>query len=214
MKVVAFVPIKLNNERLPGKNIKKFNNGRPLADYIFQTLLKVDGIDQSYVYCSSNEIKKYIPDGISYLSRRKELDSSTVSFNEVLYSFASDVEADIYILTHATAPFISSKSIEEGLNAIKNNGYDSALAVEKMQEFLWADGKPLNYELSKIPRTQDLPIIYKETCGLYIYKRELMMNHRRRIGDNPYMIEVSKIEACDINDENDFIIADALSNYV
>ena len=27
MKTVAFVPIKLNNERLPGKNIKPFTNG-------------------------------------------------------------------------------------------------------------------------------------------------------------------------------------------
>ena len=27
MKTVAFVPIKLNNERLPGKNLKKFSDG-------------------------------------------------------------------------------------------------------------------------------------------------------------------------------------------
>ena len=31
MKVTAFVPMKLNNERLPGKNTKAFTNGKPLC---------------------------------------------------------------------------------------------------------------------------------------------------------------------------------------
>ena len=40
MKTVAFVPVKLNNERLPGKNTKPFHNGDPLICYILRTLLK------------------------------------------------------------------------------------------------------------------------------------------------------------------------------
>lgn len=41
MKVVAFVPIKLNSQRLPGKNIMPLN-GRPTCDYIFETIANVD----------------------------------------------------------------------------------------------------------------------------------------------------------------------------
>lgn len=41
MKVVAVVPIKLNNERLKNKNIKKFDNGEPLCTYLLNTLKKV-----------------------------------------------------------------------------------------------------------------------------------------------------------------------------
>ena len=52
MKVTAFVPMKLNNERLPGKNTKAFTNGKPLCQYILNTLLKVKEIDEIYVYCS------------------------------------------------------------------------------------------------------------------------------------------------------------------
>ena len=48
MKTVAVVPIKLNNERLPNKNIKPFDNGLPLCHYIFETLKKVNGIDKIY----------------------------------------------------------------------------------------------------------------------------------------------------------------------
>ena len=37
MKTVAFVPIKMNNERLPEKNTKEFSNGRPLISYVLET---------------------------------------------------------------------------------------------------------------------------------------------------------------------------------
>lgn len=212
MKIVAFVPIKLNNERLPGKNIKSFTNGSPLITYILETLLRVEEISDVYVYCSSEEICQYLPHGVKFLKRDTYLDLSTTSFNEVLTSFAEKVEADIYVLTHATAPFISCKSFQEGLKAVMSGGYDSALSVAKLQEFLWKDGSPYNYDPTRIPRTQDLPIIYTETCGMYIYKRELICIEKRRIGNRPYLVEVSKIEAIDINNEEDFILADSVFN--
>ena len=45
-KIVAFVPLKLNNERLPGKNTKSFDNGKPLLSYILSSLTCVEGIDE------------------------------------------------------------------------------------------------------------------------------------------------------------------------
>ena len=59
MKVVSFIPIKLNNQRLPGKNTMMLN-GRPTCDYIFKTISEVDSIDEKYVYCSDETIKSYI----------------------------------------------------------------------------------------------------------------------------------------------------------
>lgn len=41
MKIVAIVPMKLNNTRLPQKNTKSFTNGKPLCYYILNTLLKI-----------------------------------------------------------------------------------------------------------------------------------------------------------------------------
>lgn len=212
MKVAAFVPIKLNSERLPLKNIKPFKNGKPLISYILNTLTNVKNIDEIYVYCSDERIKDYLPEGIKFLKRDPYYDLSTTKFNEVLSSFAELVEADIYVLTHATAPFISEASIEKSIDAVASGRFGSSHSVVKIQEFLWKDGKPLNYSLSNIPRTQDLPDIYAETCGLYVYPSELILKFNRRISDNPYLVEVSKIEACDINDEYDFIIAESIYN--
>ena len=47
MKVASFIPIKLNNQRLPGKNTMLLNN-RPTCDYIFEAISNVDGIDEKY----------------------------------------------------------------------------------------------------------------------------------------------------------------------
>lgn len=214
MKTVAFVPIKLNSERLPLKNIKAFTNGKPLVTYILNTLLKVTEVDEIYVYCSSDEIKKYLPDGVKFLKRNPYYDLSTTKFNEVLSSFAKLVDADTYILTHATAPFMSAKSISDGINKVNKEGHDSAFSASSLQEFLWKDNKPFNYTLDNIPRTQDLDLLYTETCGLYVYRKELILEENRRIGNNPYIIPVSKVEACDINNEEDFYIADAIYNYM
>lgn len=212
MKTVAFVPIKTNNERLPGKNTRCFSNGVPLIAYILRTLEQVKGLDEIYVYCSDEAVKEYLPQGVRFLKRSRELDLSTTSFNQVLISFANDVEADIYLLAHATAPFIKKESFERAIGAVKGGGHDSALAVQKMQEFFWKDGAPANYDPSQIPRTQDLAPFYMETCGMYVYTAALMKGEGRRIGHSPCLVEVSKIEGVDINDAEDFMIADAVSS--
>ncbi len=214
MKTVAIVPIKLNNERLPNKNIKPFDNGQPLCHYIFETLKKVNGIDEIYVYCSNPEIKKYVPQGVKFLKRSESLDQNTTKINKVLSAFANDVVADIYVMTHATAPFIRHESIEKGLNAVKNSEFDSSFAVKKIQTFLWKEQKPFNYSLENIPRTQDLEPIFEETSGFYIYTRKTIINENRRIGQNPFMVEISAIEACDIDTQDDFVIANAIFNQI
>ena len=211
MKTVAFVPVKLQNERLPGKNIKPFHHGDPLICYILRTLLKVEHLDEIYVYCSDPAIQAYLPDGVFWLARDPRLDSSSTLILDVLHAFAQDIYADIYVLAHATAPFISSTSVHMGLQAVYSGQYDSALTVRQLREFLWINGSP-QYDIRQIPRTQDLEEMYAETTGLYIYRREVLTKQRRRTGDRPFLIQVSDIEACDVNEPIDFEIADMLYN--
>lgn len=214
MKVVAVVPMKLNNRRLPRKNTKSFTNGKPLCYYILNTLLKVEQIDEVYVYCSNPDIQEFIPDGVRYLRRSSSLDQDTTKMNEVLQCFAADVPADIYVMTHTTAPFVRAESIRKGLDAVCSGAYDSAFAAKKLQDFLWKDGMPFNYTLDQIPRTQDLPALYEETSGFYIYRNEVMTQKNRRIGNVPFIVEVGEIESTDIDEAEDFAIADAIFNHI
>ena len=214
MKITAIVPMKLNNTRLPQKNTKPFRNGKPLCTYILQTLLSIDAIDEVYVYCSNEAIKEYLPQGVKYLKRSKSLDTDTTKMNEVLKAFAEEVPSDVYVMTHTTAPFISKESIEKGIAAVTGGMNDSSFAARKLQDFLWKDGRPFNYSLEAIPRTQDLPPLYQETSGFYIYEAWVINELGRRIGQSPYIVEVNEIEAIDIDEKEDFDIAEAVFNHL
>lgn len=213
MRTVAVIPMKLNNRRLPGKNTLPFTNGEPLCTYIQTTLRQVSGIDEIYVYCSDDSVKEYVLPGIKYLKRSADLDRDETGIIEVLTAFSRDVPADVYVLCHATAPFVSAGSIQEGLDAVLSGRWDSSFSATLMQDFLWSDDRPMNYSLTDIPRTQDLPPFYVETSGFYIYTNAVIGDMGRRIGNSPKIIEVNKYESIDIDEKEDFEMADAWYNY-
>jgi CMP-N-acetylneuraminic acid synthetase len=208
MKVVAFIPLKLNNERLPGKNTKQLGN-QPLLSYIVNTALHIPQLDEIYVYCSDDEIKQYLPSRIKFLKRDTNLDTSSATGNDILEGFVRDVRADVYVQLHATAPFTKVSSVEGAIHAVISGEYDCAFPVTRNVEFVWTNSGS-NYNTQDIPRTQELEPFYVETTGFYVYTRNVALSLRSRIGHLPKLIEVSKIEAVDINEPIDFEIANAL----
>lgn len=209
MKVVAFVPVRLNSKRVVGKNLKQLG-GKPLMCYILETLAKVKSIDEVYLYCSNEDVKDYLPKGIKFLKRPECLDRDETLGKEIYEEFTKTVDADVYILAHTTSPFIKQGTIEHALNKILNGGYDSAFSAEKIQTFAWYDNKPLNYDLKDIPRTQTIEPVYIETSAFFMFKRDIWKIHKQRIGFNPYMAIVDKIEGVDIDWPEDFDMAEKI----
>lgn len=206
-KIVAIVPIKLNNERLPGKNTKLLA-GKPLIHYVQQNLLSVDQIAERYVYCSQAAVQEYLLPGVVWLQRSACLDEATANFTQIFDSFMHHVPADIYVYAHATAPFITRETTCDCLHQVVSGAYDSAFCATKIQDFLWCDGKPVNFDASNLPRSQDLKPIYRETSGVYVFRREVFEKFHRRIGLHPYIREVTYREAVDINTPEDFALAE------
>lgn len=211
MKIVAIMPIKLNNERLPGKNTKLLGN-KPLIEYQLDALLEAKAFESINVYCSSEKITDYLPAGITFVKRPEHLDLPTSNFNQIFTSFIDEVEADIYVYAHATAPFVSVETIKECVAAVKSGEYDSAFCAVKIQDYLWKDNKPMNFDASNLPRSQDLEPIFRETSGVYVIPKEMYKKYGRRIGNKPYIKEVSFKESIDINNPEDFDLAQALLN--
>jgi len=209
MKTVAFVPVRLNSKRVAGKNLKLLG-GKPLMCYILETLAKVKGIDEVFVYCSNDEVKEYLPNGVKFLKRPEFLDRDETLGKEIYEEFTKTTDADVYILAHTTSPFIKQETIEKALDKIVNGGYDSAFSAEKIQTFAWFEGKPLNYELKEIPRTQTIEPLYIETSAFFMFKRDVWKIHKQRIGFNPYMAIVDKIEGVDIDWPEDFEMAEMM----
>lgn len=214
MKIVAVIPIKMNNVRTPGKNTKPLSDGTPLIHLIQKTLLKVSEVDDIYVYCSNEEIKDFILPGVKYVKRDPVFDTPEADVLEMMRVFSEIVDADIYVQIHATSPLISEGSVSEGIKRMESGEYDSAFAVTKLQDFLWQDGKPFNYSLDNIPRTQDMKPFWKETTGMYMYNKNVIQKLHRRIGDKPYMIPLSEIESLDVDTPEDFTILDAVYTFL
>ncbi len=211
MKTVALVPIKLNSERLPHKNILPIGE-HPLCWYICDSLSKVEKIDDVYVYCSDESVKQYIPNTVKFRKRDEYLDGNEVKGADIYRSFINEIGADIYVLAHTTSPFIKITSIENALDHVLSGEYDSAFSAEKIQTFSWYQGKPINYNLNDVPRTQDIEPIWVETSAFYIFKKEVFVEYNRRIGFRPYMQEVSGAEAIDIDEKQDYEQACKLLN--
>lgn len=211
MKIIAIMPLKLNNERLPGKNTKMLGN-KPLLSYELENLLETKMIDDIFIYCSNEDVIKFLPPHVNFLKRSSHLDLPTANFTQIFECFSKEVDADIYVYAHATAPFITIQTMIECIDSVKSGKYDSAFCATKIQDFLWQDGKPLNFDATNLPRSQDLKAIYRETSGVYVFTKDVFTKYHRRIGEKPFIKEVSYKEAVDINNPEDFELAQALLN--
>ncbi len=210
MKTVALIPIKLGSTRVPGKNIKPFFDGTPLMHFIQKTCLECKGIDEVYVYCSDDVVKDYVLPGVKYLKRPAFLDGDDKNANDIISEFMKEVDADIYVNTHTTAPFAKAETIQKCVDKVKSGEYDSAFCAESIRTFMWREGTPINFDPDHFPRTQDLPQIFGETCIAYVFPKETFKKYNRRVGIKPYIQEVGKIEAIDIDYPEDFEIANAI----
>lgn len=206
MKTVALIPIKLNSQRLPHKNILPIA-GHPLCWHICNTLNQIKEINEVYVYCSDPAVREYIPTETRFLQRPMWLDGDSVKGFDIYREFMKTVDADVYVLAHTTSPFIKKSSCQNALNHILSGENDSAFSAERIQTFAWYKGNPINYDLNDVPRTQDMEPIWVETSAFFMFRKEIFSVYNRRIGFNPYIQEVSGIEAVDIDEPKDYELA-------
>ena len=211
MKISAFMPIKLHNERCPGKNTRLLGD-KPLLAYELDSLKETGLVDDINVFCSSEDVVPFIPNGVNFVKRPEFLDLPTSNFTQLAEVFIENHDADIYVLLHATAPFIKVSTMRECIEAVTSGEYDSAFCARRIQTFLWQDNKPLNFDASNLPRTQDLKTIYEETSGIYVFKKQVFTTLRRRIGEKPFIRVVDFKEQVDIDEEDDFSIAEVMLN--
>ncbi|MFG6329088.1 MAG: acylneuraminate cytidylyltransferase family protein [Lachnospiraceae bacterium] len=210
MKTVALIPVKMGSKRVPGKNIKLFFDGTPLMSFIQRTCLGSNLINEVYIYCSDDTVKEYILSGVKFLKRPAFLDVDTVNANDIIREFIKSVDADVYVNAHTTSPFAKTETIDDCISKVSSGRYDSAFCAENIKTFMWSDGKPVNFNPDYFPRTQDLPDIYGETSIAYVFTKESFLKNNRRLGKKPYIKEVGKIEAIDIDYPEDFEIANAV----
>ena len=215
MKIVAFVPMRHNSERVKGKNYRLLD-GKPLYLYIMETLLEVNEIDEVYADTDSpiviEGLEKDFPQ-VKHILRPENLRAGDVPMNEILIHDTSVVKADYYLQTHSTNPMLKAATISTGIKALmeKSYAYDSLFSVTEVKKRFWDElARPINHNANIMLRTQDLPPIYEENSCLYIFTRDILLNRRTRIGDRPLMFPIDPQEAQDIDDETEFTVTEMM----
>ena len=217
-KIVALVPMRHHSQRVPQKNFRDLA-GKPLYTHILSTLTKCSLINEIVVDTDSPTIQEGIAENypqITVLNRPEHLRADTVPMNEILFYDTEQIPADLYLQTHSTNPLLLTETIQKAIEDFSAvyPAYDSLFSVTRLQTRLWDElARPINHNPAILLQTQDLPPVYEENSCLYLFTREGLLRKRTRIGDRPYMFEISALEAQDIDEEQDFLIADLLMKY-
>ena len=214
MKVVAFVPMRHHSERVPGKNYRLLD-GCPLFHHVVSTLVACPEVEELVVDTDSpivaEQCAEHFP-SVRVLERPDHLLGGDVPMTEILRHDATVVDADWYLQAHSTSPLLRSSTVRAALAELEArlDEFDSLFTVTRLQTRLYdGDGRPVNHDQSVLLRTQDLPPVYEENSGLYVFTRA-QIAEGRRFGDRPMLFEIDPLEAVDIDDEPDFVLAEAL----
>lgn len=214
MKIACFIPVKSNSERVLGKNFRQLC-GKPLYQHIIENAIKANCFDDIYVDTNSEDVKAFCADqGLKIIERKAELARNTANGNDLLnYHFSLFPAYDYYFQLFATAPFLQPSSITKAVNTLAGSTiYDSTFTALKENGFYWYTGVPVNYRPCILPRSQDMEPVYEETTGLYGISHDSLEKYHCRIGAKPFICEVSKFEAIDINTEDDLKLAEFVGN--
>lgn len=214
-RIAAIVPMRHDSKRVPGKNWRPLG-GKPLFCHILTTLAQCDLIHQVIIDTDSDTIrsiaKREFPN-VLLLDRPEHLRDDRTPMNEVLLHTTTRVKADFYLQTHSTNPFLTPQTIHRAIQRFiqVSNLYDSLFGVTRLQQRLWDHlTRPINHDPAVLLRTQDLPPVYMENSCLYLFFRKTLTTYKSRIGANPVMFEIDRMEAWDIDDESDFALAELI----
>tara|TARA_R110000803_G_scaffold174638_1_gene237266 strand:+ start:17 stop:706 length:690 start_codon:yes stop_codon:yes gene_type:complete len=216
-KIALVIPIKLNNERLPGKTFLPLHN-KALCEYTFNRSVHFKfhmknnyDIDiELYVYCSNDEICNWLPNPhITFVERPTNLDGNNTLMNEVLSNFANTIIADIYLVQFITTPYLKVDSMVKAFNIMINDNLDSIYSVKRVKSFIDYRGFAVNYNPQAVEKTQDIIPIEIQTSGFYYMTREILLLNRR-IGFISSSYPLSDIECIDIDTHEDLEFANMI----
>lgn len=214
-RLVALLPMKANSERIPGKNFKNFA-GKPLFRWILDTLLEVQEVEKVIINTDASDTLAanglVTGERVVVRERKPELRGDLVSMNLILADDIEQVDADVYLMTHNTNPLLSAETIRAAVSTFHASNHDSLFSVTRHQtRFYSQSAEPINHDPANLIRTQDLEPWFEENSCLYLFTRESFKSTNARIGTNPMIYEISKLEAIDLDEPEDWQIAEAVA---
>ncbi len=222
MKQLIVIPARSGSKGLPGKNWKELN-GKPLIQYTLEIALKLFPSQEICVTTDSSEVLSIAENLGVYVPfiRPDELASDTAGGQDVLlhavdYWEKNFYTPDIVILLQPTSPFRKAKHISEALGLF-NNTLDMVVGVKETKAnpyyILREEDKNGFLKPSKpalFKRRQDCPKVYEINGALYIINSKSLKNQSMQGFERIVKYEMDEFSSLDIDNELDWIMAEAL----
>ncbi len=213
--VKALLFMKHHSERVPGKNLRLLQ-GRPLFHWILDTLSGCPRVGEIVINTDSEEIAASAAANFAVTIHMRPEHLLRITGNEANQIMAYDLaltSGEHFLQTHSTNPLLTGATVERAIGeyfqAAAEN--DSLLSVTPLHKrFYWADGRPVNHDPHRMVKTQELPVMYEENSCLYLFSRTSFNRRNDRIGERPRLFPIDRLEALDIDEEEDFRLADHL----
>jgi pseudaminic acid cytidylyltransferase len=219
-KSVAIITARGGSKRIPRKNIKSFL-GKPILAYSIAAALKAGCFDEVMVSTDDEEIAEVarslgalVPFMRSAENANDFTGTAEVIREVVLEYRAHGKEFDALCCIYPTAPFVTGEKLRSAMALLKETGADCVLPVvaysypiqrslkieEGRVEMLW----PENYA----KRSQDLMPVYHDCGQFYCLKTESLLDQMKLFAKDTRPIVMPESEVQDIDNEEDWKIAE------
>ena len=215
MKITAVIPVRKGSQRVKDKNLRPFA-GTTLLDVKIQTLLQVPEIDEIIVNTNSEAAielveLEYANTKVRFHRREEYYASSECSGSEFFKHLGEVTDTDVFVYTPCTSPFVKPETISQCIRKfLDDSNYDCLATVSAIKEFMWLDGKALNYDPLHAPNSQNLPDVVALNFGTTVVGRETLIANSNIIGKKPQFVVTDEIESVDIDTPLDFYLAEQM----
>ena len=219
-KSIAIIPARGGSKRIPRKNIKEFC-GQPIIKYSIDAAFEAGCFDEVMVSTEDNEIAEiaeFCGAKVPFMrSEANSNDYATIAdvIKEVLLEYENLGEYYAYFCCiYATAPFVSSFRLYEGMELLKQKNADSVLSVTHYGYPIQRSLKIENDRATMLfpeyysKRSQDLTPIYYD-CGQFCcMKSRSLLDQMKFFAEYTVPIVLPESEVQDIDNEEDWKIAE------
>lgn len=214
-KYIAMIPARLGSKRIPKKNIR-YMIDKPLIQYPIDLAIKSDRFDSVWINTEDEKLGNAVTKlGVKFHKRPAKLATDTATNRDFTYEFLLKHECDYVIMINATSPLLRQETMNQFIDYVESNDYDTVLSVVAEKEETFFKDKPLNFSFSEKVNSQSLEPTEAVIWALTAWKRSTFIELQEK-GINPVFggkvgkFTIPKDESCDLDTEEDWNIAEGI----
>jgi CMP-N-acetylneuraminic acid synthetase len=200
-EIVALVPVKASSERVRNKNTRPFHDTN-LFELKLHQLKDVKGFSNITISSEDERLLKIaIDNGYDVHHRDPKYSTSTVPMSEVYSYIASEIKGEHIAWVNVTNPLAESKVYDGAIEIYEDmdSNFDCLLSAYEVKEYLFHNGRPVNFKPNPWPKSQDLSGVCAISFVINILKREDMVKWGSCVGQKPYFYFLDPVTSTDVD---------------